>query len=107
MYVSFHISPFFTHQSASKSKNTGSYVSFPPVFKVTREVGPFEIFTHSVRACTATHLPEDLHTVCVVTAGCSHTLLLYKVGAVKSHQHAGTGCTCVACKALWDMFSDP
>lgn len=42
--------------------------------------------------------PAVVHT-------CTH--LLYKVGAVKSHQHAGTGCTCVACKALWDMFSDP
>lgn len=26
-------------------------------------------------------------------------------GAIKWDQRAATGCTCVACKALWDMFS--
>lgn len=100
---------FFTHQSASKSRSIGSYISFPPVFKVTWEVAPFEIFTHNVRACTVTHLTVDLHTVCV-----SHRWMFTHTStvqgcckAVKSHQHAGTCCTCVACKALWDMFSDP
>lgn len=100
-----------THQSASKSKSIGSYISFPPVFKVTWEVAPFEqCQSRYTNTRTHTHTTlVDLHTVCVVTAGCprTHTHLLYKVGAVKSHQHAGTCCTCVACKALWDMFSDP
>lgn len=59
--------------------------------------------SHSVRACRTTHmLPVDFH--CTVTAGCSHTHALHKV-AVKSHQHARTSCTCVACKThvLWSM----
>lgn len=78
------------------------------VFKVTWEVAPFEIFTHNVRTGTATRLTVDLNTVCAVTAGFSHTSTVQGYcEAVKSHQHAGTCCTCVACKALWDMFSDP
>lgn len=43
------------------------------VFKVTWEVAPFEIFTHNVRAGTATRLMVGLNTVCAVTTGFSHT----------------------------------
>lgn len=46
------------------------------------------------------------HSLCSHCRMFTNTHLLYKV-AVKSHQHAGTSCTCVACKTLGDMFCDP